>query len=76
MRHKPTFAGPVSSPAGAPAISICLAVQDFGARTIKPHGVVPTLHNRKAIRNLAVATAELDANRAVVVFLRQRLLSV
>src|SRR6476646_2142072 len=42
------------------------AVQDFRARAIEPHGVVPALPDRQTIRNLAVAAAELDWDRAVV----------
>ena len=40
-----------------------LAVEDFLARAIEPHGVVPPLHDRQAVRNLAVAAAELDGDR-------------
>src|SRR5690606_23879259 len=47
------------------------AVQDFGARTIEPHQVVPALHGRQAIGNLAVTTAELDDNSAVCTFPRR-----
>ena len=47
------------------------AVQDFGARPIEPHHVVPALHDRQAIWNFAVAAAELDGDRAVVAFLRR-----
>src|SRR6266566_104352 len=46
-----------------------LAVQDFGAREKEPHHVIPTRHSRQTIRNLAVAAAELNRNRAVRIFL-------
>ena len=39
-----------------------LAAQDFGARTIEAHRVVPAVHDRQAVRNLAVAAAELDGD--------------
>src|SRR6478736_4006949 len=41
------------------------AVQDFGARTIEPHYVIPTRHSRQAVDDLAVAAAELDGHRTV-----------
>src|SRR6266567_3885216 len=46
-----------------------LAVQDFGAREKEPHHAIPTRHSRQTIRNLAVAAAELNRNRAVRIFL-------
>ena len=44
------------------------AIQDFGARAIEAHHVVPASHDRQAVRNFAVAAAELDGDRAVGVF--------
>src|SRR5215831_8044431 len=41
------------------------AVQNFGAGAIEPRRPIPSIHNRQAIRNLAVAAAELDRHRAV-----------
>src|ERR1700720_85652 len=46
------------------------AAQDFGARAIESHHVIPARHSRQTIRNLAVAAAELNRDRAVRVFLR------
>ncbi len=46
------------------------AVQDFGARTIEAHCVVPALHDRQTVGNLVVAAAELDRDRAIATFLR------
>src|SRR6202048_429347 len=45
------------------------AAQDFGARAIESHHVIPARHSRQTIRNLAVAAAELNGDRAVRVFL-------
>src|SRR6478752_2247324 len=45
-------------------------VQDFGARPVEPHGVIPALHDRQAVGQLAVAAAKLDGDRAVGAFLR------
>jgi hypothetical protein len=45
------------------------SIENFGARTIEAHHVIPALHDRQAVRNLAVATAELDRDRAVVILL-------
>jgi nitroreductase len=45
------------------------AAQDFGARAIESHYVIPTRHSRQTIRNLAAAAAELNRDRAVRVFL-------
>src|SRR6202049_1199792 len=45
------------------------AAQDFGARAIESHHVIPARHSRQTIRNLAVAAAELNGDRAVHVFL-------
>src|SRR3954462_6128539 len=47
-----------------------LAVQDFVARAIKARRVIPTRHDRQTVRNLAVATAELDSDRTIRIFLR------
>src|SRR5580658_7703468 len=47
------------------------AVQDFGARSIEPHRVIPALHDWQAVRNLAVAAAELHADRTVGVLFRR-----
>ena len=46
------------------------AVQDFRTRAVEPHRVVPAIHDRQAVRNFAVAAAELDRNRAVRALLR------
>ena len=43
-----------------------LAVQNFGARAIKPYGVIPALHDWQAIGDLAIAATEVDGDRAVV----------
>src|SRR5205807_3844969 len=40
-------------------------VEDFGARAIEAHHVIPARHGRQTIGNFAVATAELDRNGAV-----------
>src|SRR6516162_305771 len=40
-------------------------IEDFGARPKQAHHVVPALHDREAIRNFAVAAAELDGERAI-----------
>src|SRR6202040_2073730 len=45
------------------------AAQDFGARAIESHHIIPARHGRQTIRNLAVAVAELNGDRAVRVFL-------
>src|SRR5712675_2422232 len=45
------------------------AAQDFGARAIESHHVIPARHSRQTIRNLAVAAAELNRDRTVRVFL-------
>src|SRR5258708_24698401 len=45
------------------------AVQDLGARAIEPHGVIPALHDRQAVWNLAVTSAELDGDRSIGVLL-------
>ena len=47
------------------------AVQDLGARTVEAHRVVPALHDRQAVGDLAVAAAELDGDRAVRALLRR-----
>jgi len=44
------------------------AVPDFGARPIEPDRVVPALHDRQAVRNLAVTGAELDGDRAIGIY--------
>src|SRR6266404_9524102 len=41
------------------------AIEDFRSRAKEAHRVVPALYDRQAIRNFAVATAELDGDRAV-----------
>src|SRR5688500_18968296 len=41
------------------------AVQDFGARPVEPHGVVPAPGYRDAVGHLAIAASELDRNGAV-----------
>src|SRR5882757_842066 len=43
----------------------------LGTRTIEPDGVIPALRDRKTVWNLAVATAELDCDRAIVALLRR-----
>src|SRR5882672_2937126 len=43
-------------------------VQDFGAWTIEPHRIVPTRHDRQAVRDLAVTASELDGDRAIGLF--------
>src|SRR5438552_14405457 len=45
------------------------ATQDFVARAIQPHHVVPPLYRWQAILILSVATTELDGDRAVRCFL-------
>src|SRR6267378_8194521 len=45
------------------------AIQDFVARAVEPHGVIPALHDRQTVRHLAVASAELDRDRAVAALL-------
>ena len=46
------------------------AVQNLWTRTIEPHHVVPARRDRQAVRDLAVAAAELNRHRAVGVLLR------
>src|SRR6266404_8249195 len=46
------------------------AVEDFGARAIEAHHVIPAWHGWQAVADLAVAAAELDGDRAVRAFLR------
>src|SRR4029434_5330798 len=46
------------------------AVQDFRARAIETHHVVPARHGRQAVGDLAVAVAELDDDRAIRALLR------
>src|SRR5215470_14638629 len=45
-------------------------VQDFGARTIETNRVEPARHDRQAVGNLSVASAELDRDRIVRVLPR------
>src|SRR5882672_7276543 len=45
------------------------AIQDFGARAVEPDGVIPALCGRQTVRHLAVASAELDRDRAVAALL-------
>jgi len=45
------------------------SLQYLGSRPIKPHHIVPSLHDWKAIGNLVAAATELDSDRAVPVFL-------
>src|SRR6516162_918400 len=45
------------------------AIENLGARAIEAHSVVPARLDRQAVGHLAVATAELDGNRAVGAFL-------
>ncbi len=42
-------------------------VQDFFARFIHPHGVVPTLANRQAVDASILATTKIDVDGSVVV---------
>jgi hypothetical protein len=46
-----------------------MPIEDFGARTIEQHHVVPPWHGWQAVWNLAVAAAELHGNQAARVFL-------
>src|SRR6478672_5152318 len=46
-----------------------LSAQYLRTRPIEPYRVVPALHDRNAVRNLAVAAAELDVDRPVGVLL-------
>jgi hypothetical protein len=48
-----------------------IAVQHFGSRTIEADHIVPAGHDRQTVGDLAVATAELDGNRTVGIFLRR-----
>src|SRR5215467_416419 len=41
------------------------SVQDFGARAIKPHDIIPPPGDRQAIRCFAVTAAKLDGDRAI-----------
>src|SRR5258706_14791362 len=52
------------------------ALQNFSARPIEPHDVIPVLHDGQAVRNLAVAAAELDGDRTVGTFLRGDVIDV
>ena len=45
------------------------SVEDFFARAIEPHRVVPAGHYREPVRNLAVPAAELNSDRSVHTFL-------
>src|SRR5258707_14568643 len=71
-----TIQAKMSNPDMAPSTSrlrlreFPLAVQDFGARPVEPHGVIPAAHDRQAVGQLAVATAKLDGDRAVAAFFR------
>jgi hypothetical protein len=47
------------------------AVEDFGARPIEAHHVIPARQSRQAIDNLAVAATELNGHRAARVLLRR-----
>src|SRR5580704_6544155 len=47
------------------------AAHDLRLRPIEAHRIVPAGHDRQAVRNFAVAAAELDRDRAVVAFLRR-----
>ena len=47
------------------------AIEDFGSRAKEAHRVVPALHDRQAVGDLAVAAAELDVDRAVRALLRR-----
>jgi hypothetical protein len=41
------------------------AIEEFGSRAKEAHRIVPALYDRQAIRNFAVAAAELDGDRSV-----------
>src|SRR5882757_5158257 len=45
-------------------------IQDLGTGTIEPHHVVPASRDRDAVRDLAVAAAELDCDRAIISLVR------
>src|SRR5580704_7244453 len=47
------------------------AAHDLRLRPIEAYRIVPAGHDRQAVRNFAVATAELDRDRAIVAFLRR-----
>src|ERR1700722_19968901 len=49
------------------------AAHDLRPRPIEPHRIVPSRHDRQAIRNFAVAAAEPDRDRAAVAFLRRNI---
>src|SRR5262249_16132911 len=48
------------------------AVEDFPPRAVEAYQVVPARRGRQAVGGLAVADAELDRDRAVLVFLRRQ----
>jgi hypothetical protein len=52
------------------------AVQNLRAWTIEADHIVPAGHDRQAVGDLAVATAELNRNRTSVSFFAVRLLQV
>src|SRR5690349_17959218 len=39
------------------------AVENFRARAVETHGVVPAFHDRNAVWNFAIATAEMNRRR-------------
>src|SRR5262245_40040751 len=57
------FSMPLLGSTTAPA-GISVYLQDFRARTVETHRVVPARHCRQAVRYFAVAAAELDGDRA------------
>ena len=60
---------PLSSPPAPPGISICR--RGFPGAGDRAARCSSTLHDRQAVRNLAVAAAELDGDRSVRAFLRR-----
>lgn len=46
------------------------AIEDFGPRAKHSHRVVPARRDRDAVGDFAVAPAELDADRAVLILFR------
>src|SRR5215831_6878497 len=47
-----------------------LATQDLGAGTEETHSVIPARRDRQAVRDRAVAAAELHSDRTVAAFFR------
>src|SRR5690348_12087717 len=53
-----------------------LAAENLGTRAIQPHRVVRALHDRDAVRDLPVTSAELHGGRAVGALLSASMLPV